>query len=116
MQALSHCNFTLTLTLYQTQPGIGKRNPEGYFLPDQILCFSDICDKKMTSKCIICLKSMPRPLHDISFYTYAPQTSLSYIVIIIHSASADASADLSADMPDDRFIKLKILLKHSRIL
>ena len=36
--------------------------------------------------------------------------------IIIHSASADASADLSADMPEERFIKLKILLKHSRML
>ena len=32
--------------------------------------------------------------------------------IIIHSASADASAD----MPENRFIKLKILLKHSRML
>ena len=38
------------------------------------------------------------------------------IRIIIHSASADASADLSADMPEDRVIKLKILLKHSRML
>ena len=33
-------------------------------------------------------------------------------VIIIHSASADASSD----MPVERFIKLKILLKHSRML
>ena len=32
--------------------------------------------------------------------------------IIIHSASAD----LSADMLENRFIKLKILLKHSRML
>ena len=32
--------------------------------------------------------------------------------IIIHSASAD----LSAVMLEDRFIKLKILLKHSRML
>ena len=39
-----------------------------------------------------------------------------YPWIIIHSASADASADLSADMPEDRFIKLKILLKYSRML
>ena len=41
---------------------------------------------------------------------------LSYSWIIIHSASADESADLSADMPEDRFIKLKIILKHSRML
>ena len=39
-----------------------------------------------------------------------------YIWIIIHSASVDASADLSAEMPENRFIKLKILLKHSRML
>ena len=39
-----------------------------------------------------------------------------YAKIIIHSASADASADLSADMPENRVIKLKILLKHSRML
>ena len=32
--------------------------------------------------------------------------------IIIHSASADASADT----PENRFSKLKILLKHSRML
>ena len=32
--------------------------------------------------------------------------------IIIHSASADASAD----MPENRLIKLKIILKHSRML
>ena len=37
-------------------------------------------------------------------------------VIIIHSASADASADLSLNMSEDRFIKLKIVLKHSRML
>ena len=36
--------------------------------------------------------------------------------IIIHSASADASADTSADMPEGRFSKLNILLKHSRML
>ena len=36
--------------------------------------------------------------------------------IIIHSASADASADVSADMPENRLIKLEIILKHSRIL
>ena len=42
--------------------------------------------------------------------------SIRYLWIIIHSAFADASADLSADMPEDRFIKLKILLKHSRML
>ena len=36
--------------------------------------------------------------------------------IIIHSASADVSADLSADMPENRLIKLKIILKHSRML
>ena len=36
--------------------------------------------------------------------------------IIIHSASADTSADLSADMPENRLIKLKIILKHSRML
>ena len=36
--------------------------------------------------------------------------------IIIHSASADASADLSAETPENRFSKLKILLKHSRML
>ena len=35
--------------------------------------------------------------------------------LILPSTSADASADLSADMPEDRFIKLKILLKHSRM-
>ena len=34
----------------------------------------------------------------------------------IPSTSADVSADLSADMPEDRFIKFKILLKHSRML
>ena len=39
-----------------------------------------------------------------------------YLRMIIHSASANASADLSADMPKNRFIKLKILLKHSRML
>ena len=39
-----------------------------------------------------------------------------YIWIIIHSLSADAFEDLSADMPEDRFIELKILLKHSRML
>ena len=38
------------------------------------------------------------------------------VEIIIHSASADASADVSADMPENRLIKLKIILKHSRIL
>ena len=38
------------------------------------------------------------------------------VEIIIHSASADASADLSADMPENRLIKLKIILKHSRML
>ena len=36
--------------------------------------------------------------------------------IIIASASADASADLSADMPENRLTKLKINLKHSRML
>ena len=36
--------------------------------------------------------------------------------IIIHSASGDASADVSADMPKNRLIKLKIILKHSRML
>ena len=35
-----------------------------------------------------------------------------YRQIIIHSASADASAD----MPENRLIKLKIILKHSRML
>ena len=39
-----------------------------------------------------------------------------YDGIIIHSASADASADVSADMPENRLIKLEIILKHSRIL
>ena len=34
------------------------------------------------------------------------------IRIIIHSASADASAEI----PENRFIKLKILLKHSGML
>ena len=38
-----------------------------------------------------------------------------YSWIILPSTSADASAYLSADMPEDRFIKLKILLKHSRM-
>ena len=37
---------------------------------------------------------------------------LDYLWIIIHSASAE----LSAEMPENRFIKLKILLKHSRML
>ena len=41
---------------------------------------------------------------------------LEYYKIIIHSASADASADLSADLPENRLIKLKIILKHSRML
>ena len=41
---------------------------------------------------------------------------LAYGWIIIASASADASADLSADMPENRLIKLKIILKHSRML
>ena len=41
-----------------------------------------------------------------------PSSGLVKLKIIIHSASAD----LSADMPEDRFIKLKILLKHSRML
>ena len=41
---------------------------------------------------------------------------VTYIQIIIHSASADSSADLSADMPENRLIKLKIILKHSRML
>ena len=36
--------------------------------------------------------------------------------IILGGASADASADLSADILENRFIKLKILLKHSRML
>ena len=36
--------------------------------------------------------------------------------IIIASASADASADLSADMTENRLMKLKIILKHSRML
>ena len=36
--------------------------------------------------------------------------------IIIHSASADASADVSAGMPENRLIKLKTILKHSRML
>ena len=39
-------------------------------------------------------------------------TTLIYRQIIKHSASADTSAD----MPEGRFIKLKILLKHSRML
>ena len=38
-----------------------------------------------------------------------------YGKLILPSTSADVSADLSADMPEDRFIKLKILLKHSRM-
>ena len=38
------------------------------------------------------------------------------VELIIASASADASADTSADMPEGRLIKLKILLKHSRML
>ena len=39
---------------------------------------------------------------------------LRYLIkwIIIHSASANTSAD----MPEGRFIKLKILLKHSGML
>ena len=41
---------------------------------------------------------------------------LDYYLLILPSTSADTSADLSADMPEDRFIKLKILLKHSRML
>ena len=36
----------------------------------------------------------------------------SYFQIII----ASASADVSADMPENRLIKLKIILKHSRML
>ena len=39
-----------------------------------------------------------------------------YVWIIIHSAAADAAADLSADMPKNRLKKLKIILKHSRML
>ena len=39
-----------------------------------------------------------------------------YFWIIIASASADASADLSADVPENRLIKLKIILKHSGML
>ena len=45
-----------------------------------------------------------------------PSHSKNMYWIIIHSASADASADLSADMPENRLIKLKIILKHSRML
>ena len=41
---------------------------------------------------------------------------LIYIWIIIHSASADATADLSAETPENTFTKLKILLKHSRMI
>ena len=37
---------------------------------------------------------------------------LMHIWIFIHSASAD----LYADLPEDRLFKLKILLKHSRML
>ena len=39
-----------------------------------------------------------------------------FVGIIIASASADASADLSADMPENRLIKLNIIVKHSRML
>ena len=45
-----------------------------------------------------------------------PGSGLVKLKIIIHSASADASADLSADMPENTLIKLKIILKHSRML
>ena len=44
------------------------------------------------------------------------QSQVHFGKIIIASASADASADLSADMPENRLIKLKIILKHSRML
>ena len=54
----------------------------------------------------------PAPTHGVSkkFQVF------SYGWIIIHSASVDASADLSAVMPENRLIKLKIILKHSRML
>ena len=54
--------------------------------------------------------------HGYGYIVSEAHNSLGCLVswLIIASASADVSADLSADIPENRFWKLKILLKHSR--